>query len=73
MKWNQFLGGILIGCGIGIIVGGATVIAYEDGTRKYPIFPSMLFILTGMVWVFGRRGLRARNDSSAEAGDQAKQ
>ena len=71
MKWYQFLGGMLIGCGLGLMAGAALVDVSGDGTRKYPVFLSMLLTLTGMVAVFGRRGLRARNDSSANAGDKA--
>jgi hypothetical protein len=44
MKWNQFLGGLLIGLGFGLMVGGDIVQVPQDGSgkRKYPFYPSML-------------------------------
>jgi hypothetical protein len=51
MKWNQFLGGILIGAGLGLMVGGAIVQVPEGGRgeRKYPLFPSMVLTMTGVI------------------------
>jgi hypothetical protein len=51
MKWNQFLGGLLIGGGLGLMAGGAIVQVPEDGKgeRKYPVFPSMVLTMTGVI------------------------
>ena len=54
MKWSQFLGGILIGLGFGLMVGATIVQVPEErsGERKissYPVFPSMILVLTGVI------------------------
>jgi hypothetical protein len=49
MKWNQFLGGILIGLGFGLYLGGAIV----DLTQKWNSTSSagacMLLVMTGAI------------------------
>jgi hypothetical protein len=58
MKWNQFLGGLLVGGGLGLMVGGAIVQLPQDGKgeRVYPVFLSMLLTITGVgVAGIGRR------------------
>jgi hypothetical protein len=51
MKWNQFLGGLLIGAALGLMVGGAIVRVPPDGSgrRVYPVFLSMILAITGVI------------------------
>jgi hypothetical protein len=51
MKWNQLLGGVLIGAALGLMVGGAVVQIPQDGKgeRKYPVAISMMLMLTGVL------------------------
>jgi hypothetical protein len=61
MKLRLFISGILVGCAIGLMVGGAVVKVSADGSgeREYPFGPSMLLAIVGMVGamsVFRRSG-----------------
>jgi hypothetical protein len=50
MKLTMFLGGLLIGAGLGLMAGAALVGVPEGGgERKYPVFLSMLLTMTGVI------------------------
>ncbi len=49
MKWNQFLGGILIGLGFGLYLGGAIVDLTERWNSTSAAGASMLLVLTGAI------------------------
>ena len=74
MKWNQFIGGILIGAAFGLIIGAAVVRLPEDssGKRGYPYGPAALLAMVGGItargrWLFPPRNLPPGKDNGATA------
>ena len=49
MKWNQFLGGILIGLGLGLFLGGAIVDLTQKWNSTSAAGGSMLLVMTGVL------------------------
>ena len=49
MKWNQFVGGILIGLGLGLFLGGAITTRMGHWNSTSAAGVSMLLVLTGTV------------------------
>ena len=50
MKLTLFLGGLLVGGSLGLMVGAAIVQVPEDGSgqRVYPVFLSMMLAIAGV-------------------------
>jgi hypothetical protein len=63
MKWNQFIGGLFLGCAFGLLIGAATVRLPDDGSgkREYPFGPALLFAIVGGVSARGRALFPRRN------------
>lgn len=49
MKWNQVLGGILVGLGFGLFLGGAIVDVTQKWNSTSAAGVSMLLVIIGMV------------------------
>jgi hypothetical protein len=49
MKWNQFLGGILIGLGLGLYLGGAIVELTQRFNSTSSAGGSMLLVMVGAI------------------------
>ena len=49
MKWNQVLGGVFIGLGLGLFLGGAIVDLTQKWNSTSAAGVSMMLVLTGVM------------------------
>ena len=69
MKWNQFLGGILIGLGFGLYLGGAIVDLTGRWNSTSAAGGSMMLVFLGAISL--RRGLVPRGRTSPDPAGSA--
>jgi hypothetical protein len=66
MKWNQFLGGILIGLGLGLFLGGAIVESTGKWNSTSSAGGSMLLVMTGTLAAKGMPQKKAPQKAGPE-------